>query len=106
MRILDLRCAECGNEEIDVCITGDIYPPCGCGGEMKFLPSKLNSDVWGGPTYFKSLDMTFDSKSDLKRHLKENDLSECGDRVGGARTEDHLRCGKTLYFDQKEAKDL
>jgi hypothetical protein len=30
--------------------------------------------------------MEFDSKSSLKRHLKENGLIEAGDRVGGART--------------------
>jgi len=99
LRILDLVCGLCGNEQEDVAIEGDLYPPCRCGGEMDWLPSKLNTDIWGQEKYIQSLDITTD-KSGLRKYLKDHDLSECGDRVGGARTET-VELGKTLYFDMK-----
>ncbi len=85
-RIHDIRCVECGSITVDVVVEDD-FPACGnCGGETTWIPSKVNTDIWGQPTYVKSLDMEFQSRGDLKSYLKENGLIEAGDRVNGART--------------------
>lgn len=68
-------------------VDGDGFPACrNCGGERTWIPSKVNTDLWGQPTYVRSLDREFDSKSDLKAYLKANGLQEAGDKVNGART--------------------
>lgn len=101
MRLLDLVCKLCGNEKENVYIEGDIYPSCRCGNEMSWLPSKVNTDILGQRgKFYHGVDQWFDSVSHKKKFLKEHDLSECGDRVGGARTET-TELGKTLYFDMK-----
>lgn len=85
--IHDLRCVECGAFEADVLVDGDGFPACrSCGGERTWVPSRVNTDIWGSPTYVKSLDMEFGSRSDLRAYLKQNGLQEAGDKVGGART--------------------
>lgn len=68
-------------------VDGDGFPACrNCGGERTWIPSRVNTDLWGQPTYVRSLDREFDSKSDLKAYLKANGLQEAGDKVNGART--------------------
>lgn len=98
IRLHDLRCVECQAIELDVYV-GDPFPPCpNCGGERTWIPSRVNTDIQGGPKYYASLDATFDSKSDLKTYLKANGLSEAGDKKGGARNESHLNLGKTFSY--------
>lgn len=95
MPIHDLRCASCGTESPDVWVVAGSYPPCAkCGGAQSWIPSRVNADIWGGPRRVESLDMTFDSKSDLRSHLKANGWEPAGDRVGGAREE---KFQKRLY---------
>ena len=65
------------------------------------LFSRLNTDSWGGPRYIASLDRSFDSHSDLKRHLHEEGLAlaPSAERSGGARNESHLDFGKRRHLD-------
>jgi len=68
---------------------------------MDWLPSNVSTDILGQRgKFYRGIDQWFDSVSDKRKYLKEHNLSECGDRVGGARTET-TELGKTLYFDQK-----
>lgn len=102
MIIHDLRCLECRDVAIDVaCVNrpDGAMPLCPkCGGERQWIPAKLNTDIWGSGQYVTSLNREFASKSDLKRYLRENGLSEAGDRKGGARNESHLNMGKTFSY--------
>jgi len=91
MPIHDLRCKRCEQIELDVVVHDRPYPRCTCGGERDWVPSKMRTDSWGQSRYFKSLDMTFDSKSSLKAYMKKEGIIEAGDRQGGARNEDHYK---------------
>jgi len=100
--IHDLRCLQCGAIATDVpCVRREDggFPLCPlCGGTRTWIPAKLNTDIWGSGQYVTSLDREFGSKSELRAHLRENGLSEAGDRVGGARNESHLNLGKTYSY--------
>lgn len=99
MRIHDLRCESCGAIETDVFVYGDGFPTCGlCGGPRTWVPAAVRTDAWGSPTYVTSLDREFASRSDLRKYLRENGLSEAGDRVGGARNESHLHLGRAFSY--------
>ena len=98
MRIHDLRCLSCGSIEEDVICDSGSYPKCECGGARTWVPARVNTDITGGPVYYKSLDREFDSRSSLRSFLKANGLKEAGDRVGGARNESHLNLGKGYSY--------
>lgn len=90
--IHDLRCKACQRLELDVVVGDRPYPVCPeCNGERDWVPSKLTTDEWGQSRYFKSLDMEFQSKSDLKAYMRKNGVREAGDKVGGARNEDGFK---------------
>jgi hypothetical protein len=85
-RIHDLRCLRCDRIETDVVVEGEAFPECGrCGGERDWIPSQVRTDIWGAPTYIRSLDQEFGSRSELRSYLKQNGLEEAGDKVNGAR---------------------
>ena len=86
-RIHDLRCLSCDRIETDVVVEGEEFPECGlCGGKRDWVPTQVRTDIWGQPTYVKSLDMEFGSKGELRSYLKAHGLQEAGDKVNGART--------------------
>ena len=92
MPIHDLRCKSCDQLELDVVVHDRPYPPCErCGGERDWVPARLTTDEWGQSRYFKSLDMEFRHKSDLRAYMKKNHIREAGDRVGGSRNEDGFK---------------
>lgn len=97
MPVHDLLCTA-GHIEENVPVRGRPYPPCRCGAPRDWMPTKCNTDEWGQSRYFKSLDRTFGSKSELRQYMKEHHAQEAGDKVGGARNEDHLRLGKAFSF--------
>lgn len=104
--IHDLRCIQCDIIYEDVhCVSGQPFPrsPC-CQAEQRWVPSKLNTDITGGPVYYKSLDREFASKSELKGYLKSKGLSEAGDKVGGARNESHLNLGKGFSYSGQSSR--
>jgi hypothetical protein len=86
--------------EPDVATQAGCYTPCPfCGGARTWLPTRVNTDIWGGSKFVKSLDKEFSGKDELRRYLKDTGLEEAGDRVGGARNEGHIGIGKGYSFD-------
>lgn len=86
-RVHDLRCLACDRIEQNVVVEGEAFPECGwCGGERDWVPTRVNTDIWGQPTYVRSLDREFSGRSELRQFLKANGLQEAGDKVNGART--------------------
>lgn len=88
----DYRCEVCENvhegwrDEKQVC----------CGLEMTRLMGGHHFE-WGGPRQIRTMrEEPFSSKGDMKAWCKERGLEEAGDKVGGARNEDHRDLG-TLY---------
>lgn len=99
MILRDVYCPGCDAMRYDVFVEGDDYPDCKlCDQQMKNAITKINADAWGGPQYHPALDMTFDSKSDLRLYMKEKGLRECGDPVKGARNTDYLGLGKRFSY--------
>lgn len=87
MPIHDLACDACDTFLENVPVVSGAFPACeSCGREMRWVPTKMNTDEWGQSRYIKSLDREFSSKGELRRYLKKNNLMEAGDPVGGART--------------------
>ena len=99
MPIHDLRCTRCKLLEVDVIVSERPYPRCpACDGERDWVPAKVVTQEWGQSRYFKSLDKSFSSRSEFRKYLKANHCEEAGDKVGGARNEDHLRLGKSFSY--------
>lgn len=85
MPIYDLLCSR--GHEFEAYCRMDTCPPCECGSETRRVPSVPAKTEWGGPQFVRSLDREFTSRSDLRKELRRLNLSEAGDRVGGARAE-------------------
>lgn len=85
MPIYDLLCS--AGHEFEAYCKMDECPRCACGKETRRLPTLPARIEWGGPKFVTSLDRSFDSRSDLRRHLKQHGWEEAGDKVGGARNE-------------------
>jgi hypothetical protein len=99
--IHDLICRKCGEIENDQLVAfsnSGSYGKCvTCGGERTWMPSRVNTDIWGSPQFIESLDRTFESKSDLKKELKRCGFEPAGDKVRGARNEDRYK-GSSFAF--------
>lgn len=95
--IHDLLCQN-GHIEENVPVVDRPYPACKCGAERDWMPTKVTTHEWGQSRYYRSLDRTFGSKSELKQYMKEHHAIEAGDKVGGARNTDHLNLGKSFSF--------
>jgi hypothetical protein len=101
MPVHDLFCKACGHIERDQIVKQGAYGECAsCGGARNWLPSRVNTDIWGSPQYIESLDRTFDSKSDLKVELKRCGFEPAGDKVRGARNEDRYKGSSFAYKGQ------
>ena len=76
-------------------------PPTCCGDDMRVLFVKVNTPEWGGPRQYVHLrDQPFDSRSELDRYAKDNNLrlSASAEKVGGARNEEMLNLGKKYSY--------
>ena len=72
---------------------GDEWPEC-CGDEMR-REFCTNTTEWGGSRVYKALrSEPFESRSDLDKWAKDRGLVCVGDKVGGARNEEHRNLGK------------
>lgn len=99
MPIYVFACDPCGVELPEGLYPLDHHKPCKqCGNPMLKVPQTFHADAWGGPKHIQSLDQSFDSKSDLRKELRRQGLSEAGDPVGGARNEDHRNLGKGFSY--------
>jgi len=92
MPILDgYVCDSCGEQRDGG--RDEAIPRC-CRKEMRRLFC-TNTFEWGGPRQYRELrEEPFSSRSELNSWAKSNGLEPMGDKVGGARNEDHRRLGK------------
>lgn len=100
----DFQCPNCGLlEEFLVDYTQDTAECSYCGVESERVFTQLHTDSWGGPQYVASLDETFDSRSDLKSWLKENNMvqSPTAEKHGGAYLRDGAPRTSRIYHDPK-----
>lgn len=99
MPVYLFACDPCGVELPEALYPMDHIEPCErCRKPMLRVPQKFHADAWGGPRWVGGLEQTFDSKSEWRRELRSKGLIEAGDRVGGARNEDHLNLGKGFSY--------
>lgn len=99
MILHDLRCPACESEERNVRVTPGNYPRCqGCGEQMRWKPSSFRTDVYGSPRYSEAAGCEVRSSRDRDRIMREAGFLPCGDKVGGARNEEHLGLGKSFSY--------
>ena len=65
-----------------------------CNALMDKMPSLFSTPEYGGPQWSQAAARTFDSRSEERAYWKQSGFTEAGDKVGGARNEDHLNLGK------------
>ena len=99
MPTFDMLCESCD------LITEDVLFLCGevhesrcpeCNAHMSKMPSLFSTPEYGGPRYSVAADQTFASRSEEKAYWKASGFTEAGDKVHGARNEDHLNLGKAF----------
>lgn len=102
MPLQQFRCPRC-ESETEVLLVERDEGRCCCGRVMRKIPQIFHHDAWGGPRYIRSLDRTFESHADLKRHLRENHLEQApsADKYHGAREEGHRIRGDVYSFGRK-----
>lgn len=101
MPVYDLRCPGCEKEWQDVVRPPAEFGRCeACGEALRMIPGPFVADAWGAPRHVRSFDRTFDSKSEMRSHLKAGGWEPAGDRVGGARAETHYKASATSYGGQ------
>ena len=81
----DLICHGCGREYEGVLVEVGEYPHCKCGSKTTWKPAKLNTDLYGSPTYSDAADATFSSQSEKEKFMAKKGWHVAGDKVGGAR---------------------
>lgn len=104
MIIHDLRCTKCEKIYTDEMCVYPEWGTCECGAPRKPLPAAPMIDIWGSSQYIDSLDMEFGTKDEMRKHMKENGLSQApqADKHHGARNEEGLELGKIYgYAGQK-----
>lgn len=82
------------------------FPPCPkCGCATTWRPTKLTTDVYSVPRE-DTVNGTgmYSSHRELTRKMKERGWEPAGDKVGGARNEEHLKLGKSFSYDGQETK--
>ena len=96
MPILDgFICDNCGEQRDGW--RDEPRPRC-CRDEMRKIFC-TNTFEWGGPRRYRELrDEPFKSRSELNAWAKANNLEQVGDKVGGARNEDHRNLGKHFSY--------
>ena len=104
MAILDIRCPKCERRELDAVVFNLEYPQCDeCQVVMQPTWERgmcASTPEWGQSQFFNGVDQHFESRSEKKRWLKENNYEEAGDSVGGARNNDGFKGTKFSYSGQ------
>lgn len=91
------RCGKCDKVEDG---WSDDVPKC-CNQRMKWTPSVLNTNEWGGPRTYKHLrEQPFASRSELNQFARDKNLSlyESSEKVGGARNDMYDGIGKLYSY--------
>lgn len=99
MPTFDMICEACDLIEEDVFFLANEEhrfkcPDCKRG--MVKMPALFSTPEYGGPKYSVAADQVFASRSEEKAYWKANGFTEAGDKVGGARNEEHLNLGKVF----------
>lgn len=99
MIVHDLRCPSCESEIRNARVTPMNYPRCPlCNTQMVWKPSGFRTDVYGSPRYSDAAGCEVRSSRDRDRLMREAGFEPSGDKVGGARNEEHLHLGKTFSY--------
>jgi len=70
-----------------------------CGKQMTRMIGAAHNYDWDGPRQYRTMrEEPFASKREMKQWCKDRGLEEAGDKVGGARNEDHLNMGKLYSY--------
>jgi hypothetical protein len=95
--IHDLYCKTCGKERTDVPVIGGKFPRC-CGAPMRWRPCAVKTDVKGAATWSWACGDYVSSSRERDKRMAAKGFEPSGDKVSGARDEDHLNLGKTTSF--------
>ncbi len=103
MPLFDMECPKCeGVEEVFFLAREEHTAECSmCNEPMRKLPSLVNTSEWGSPQWDDAAQQRFGSRSERDQHYKALGYEPAGDKVGGARNEDHLHLGKRIVSDPK-----
>jgi len=87
-----VRCLECETVEHDFHVQGGDYGRCPVctSNHRTWIPSKVNTDVYGAPQYSDATGQWHTSQRDKVRVMREAGYEEAGDKVHGARPEHRL----------------
>lgn len=99
MPTFDMHCKQCDViEENAFFLPGEEHETkCPvCTSLMSKMPSLFSTPEYGGPRFSEAAQQTFGSRSEEKAYWKSNGFTEAGDKVHGARNEDHLNLGKVF----------
>ena len=98
----DYECEQCGRRDSG---WRDELHPC-CGAPMRRLIGGTRCHEPRGEIYDPTLPGTgrFSSRSAMRSYMKRNGYEEMGDKVGGARNEDHRNLGKLFSYPGAPAK--
>ena len=96
-------CRECDAETHD-----KWEPPTCCGKDMRILFVKVNTPEWGSPrTYLHLRDEPFESRSELNRYARDNNLTlenDSAEKVGGSRNDMYDGMGKLYSYKGASSK--
>lgn len=87
----DIRCAKCQRLMPDVLVDTENMPKCRCGGATRWVPSRMNTDLYPTPRYSDATGKTHTSQREKERYMRDRGFTPCGDKVGGARLDLSLR---------------
>lgn len=100
--LADWECKFCGTP-FEAWSDKPVCHYCGGTGERRY--SKLVTHEWGGPRFIRSLQRSFNSRSDLNRWLADHHMTQSptADKRGGAHLGDSeaYRDQARIYFDPK-----
>lgn len=103
MPLFDFECEQCGRvNEILFFSNEEQKANCDlCSAPMRKLMPLVNTPEWGGPRWDDAQQTTFSSRGEKDAYYKGLGYEPAGDKVGGARNEDHLHLGKRIVSDPK-----
>lgn len=102
MILHDLVCTQCGLIMEDVAVEGGDYGTCvACGSTRTWVPAKINTDVYGCPTFSDATGQEHSSQHEKEMEMAKWGYYPAGDKVGGARHEHRIKGTAFCYPGQK-----
>ena len=103
MPVHDLYCRGCDAEKRNVEASVDSMPTC-CGAEMRVDWSHgkaPSTDVYGSRRWNEAVGDYVGSTREAETTMRLAGFEPAGDRVGGARNEDHMGLGKVYSYSEQ-----